>query len=177
MGVELRQHVDLGAALRAGVPAGIFATATMDAAMLAASLLGREASTSDRLGPGIIGRWAAGLLRGVLRHDDITREAAVPGETVLGIATHYATGMLLAEAFLIWQRGSGAALPAAVGYGVATAVFPLLVLFPSLGYGWFGLRTGEAARIDRIMLLGHMAFGIGIGIGARRFLPRRGPAT
>jgi hypothetical protein len=44
-----------------------------------------------------------------------------------------------------------------------TAVLPLLGLFPSVGYGWFGRRSGEAARIDRIILLGHTPFGIGIG--------------
>lgn len=57
-------------------------------------------------------------------------------------------------------------------FGIATAVLPLLVLFPSLGYGWFGLRSGEAARLERIMLLGHTAFGVGIGLWAPRFAER-----
>jgi hypothetical protein len=52
-------------------------------------------------------------------------------------------------------------------------VLPLLVLFPSLGYGSFGLRSGDAARVDRIMLLGHAAFGVGIGLWAPRFADRR----
>jgi hypothetical protein len=39
-----------------------------------------------------------------------------------------------------------------------------LVLFPSMGYGWFGLRSGEAARLNRTTLLGRTAFGIGIGL-------------
>jgi hypothetical protein len=46
-------------------------------------------------------------------------------------------------------------------------------MFPSMGYGWFGLRSGDAARLNRIMLLGHAAFGIGIGLWAPRFAARR----
>ena len=48
----------------AGVPAGVLATITMDAAMLAADSLGGSAFASDRLSLDMIGRWADGLLRG-----------------------------------------------------------------------------------------------------------------
>jgi len=52
-------------------------------------------------------------------------------------------------------------------YGISTAVLPLLMMFPSMGYGRFGLRSGEAGRLNRIMLVGHIAFGVGIGLWAR----------
>jgi hypothetical protein len=155
----------------AGVPVGVLATLTMDVAMVAASRLGRGAFASDRLDPNLIGRWAAGLLRGRWRHADIRNEPARRGELGLGILTHYATGVFLAHAFLLLRR-RGSARPsflAATGYGAATAVLPLLVLYPSLGYGPFGLRSGEAPRLARIMLLGHVAFGAGIGVWAPRF--------
>jgi hypothetical protein len=61
---------------------------------------------------------------------------------------------------------------AGTAYGIATAVLPLLVMFPSMGYGWLGLRTGDAARLNRIMVLGHVAFGVGIGLWAPRFAER-----
>src|SRR5512135_3113227 len=84
----------------AGVPEGVLATITMDVAMVAASSLGGKAFTSDRLGPEIIGRWAAGLLRGRWRRADISREPAQRGELALGLATHYVTGVALTQAFL-----------------------------------------------------------------------------
>jgi hypothetical protein len=159
----------------AGVPAGVLATITMDGAMVAASRLGGKAFTSDRLDPDVIGRWAADLVRGRSRHDDITSEPARRGELALGILTHYVTGIILTQAFLLLpRRGNGRpSLAAGTAFGIATAALPLLVLFPSLGYGWFGLRSGEAARLDRIMLLGHTAFGVGIGLWAPRFAQRR----
>ena len=159
----------------AGVPAGVLATVTMDGAMVAAGILGGSAFNSDRLGPDMIGRWAAGLLRGRWRRTDISREPAVRGELALGLATHYVTGVALTQAFLLaprrW-RGSRSFL-AGTAYGISTAVLPLLVMFPSMGYGWSGLRSGEAGRLLRIMLVGHIAFGVGIGLWAPRFAEHR----
>jgi hypothetical protein len=160
--------------LPAGVPAGVLATVVMDAAMVAASLVGGRAFTSDRLGPDMIGREVVDLARGEWRHGDITREPPRHGESAVGMITHYVTGIILTQAFLLLPyRGDGRrSLPAATVYGIATAILPLLVLFPSLGYGWFGLRSGEAGRLARAMLLGHTAFGVGIGLGVRRFAQR-----
>jgi hypothetical protein len=159
----------------AGVPAGVLATITMDGAMVAASYFGGSAFTSNRLGVDVIGRWANGLARGRWRHADITSEQAQRGELALGLLTHYATGIILTQAFLLLPRqGDGRpSFPGGTAFGIATGVLPLLVMFPSMGYGRFGLRTGDAARINRIMLLGHIAFGVGIGLWAPRFAKRQ----
>lgn len=152
----------------AGVPAGVLATVVMDVVMVAAGILGGSAFSSDRLGPDMIGRWAAGLLRGRWRRIDISREPAQRGELALGLATHYVTGAALTQAFLLVpRRWRGRTVVAGTVYGISTAVFPLLMMFPSMGYGWFGLRSGEAGRLNRIMLVGHIAFGVGIGLWAR----------
>jgi hypothetical protein len=159
----------------AGVPAGVLATVTMDVAMVTAGIVGGRAFTSDRLGPDMIGRWAAGLLSGRWLRGDISREPAQRGELALGMATHYVTGVVLTQAFLLapprWRGPRG--FLAGTVYGISTAVLPLLVMFPSMGYGWSGLRSGEAGRLLRIMLVGHIAFGVGIGLWAPRFAERR----
>jgi hypothetical protein len=159
----------------AGVPAGVLATITMDMAMVAASSLGGSTFTSDRLDVNVIGRWAAGLVRGQFRHDDILIEPARRGELGLGILTHYGTGIILTQAFVLLRRrvDGRPGFAAGTAFGIATAALPLLVMFPSMGYGWFGRRSGEAVRVNRIMLLGHTAFGVGIGLWAPRFAQRR----
>ena len=118
--------------------------------------------------------WAAGLLQGRCRHGDITIEPARRGEVGLGLLTHYSTGIMLTQAFLLLpRRGDGRpGFAAGKAFGIATAALPLLVMFPSMGYGWFGLRSGDAVRVNRIMLLGHTAFGVGIGLWAPRFAER-----
>lgn len=136
--------------------------------MVAASCLARGAFTSDRLGLNVIGRWAVSLARGRWRHGDIRSEPTQRGELVVGLLTHYVTGVVLTQVFLLLPRRKNGrtSLPTATAFGIATAALPLLVMFPSMGYGWFGLRSGDAARLNRIMFLGHTAFGVGIGCWA-----------
>lgn len=155
----------LGTRSARGIPAGILATITMDAAMMAAARIGGEAWSCPRLDIDVIGRWGAGLVRGRLRHDDASLEGRHATDTLAGLVTHYATGIALTEAFMLAPWRPGGRYPSAIGYGLVTAAFPLLVLFPCLGYGILGLRSGEAPRLARIMLLGHAAFGLGIGLG------------
>lgn len=159
----------------ASVPVGVLATIAMDGAMVAAGRLGGSAFTSDRLRMEVVGRWSAGLMRGRWRGDDIAAQPAQPGELALGLIAHYAMGIVLTQAFLLLaRRGSGRpTLPAATAFGIATAALPLLGMYPSMGYGWLALRSGEAARINRIMLVGHTTYGIAIGLCAPRFAERR----
>jgi len=153
----------------------VLATLTMDLAMVAAASCGRGTFTSDRIGPDVIGRWARGPVARRWRHRDIRSERAERGELALGILTHYATGIILTR--LSWKSSAAETGMPASSAPRATAsqrlFLPLLILYPSLGYGWFGLRSGEAARICRIMLLGHTAFGMGIGLWAPYFTGAR----
>ena len=57
----------------AGIPAGTLATLTMDVAMVAAAELGGPAFNSDRVGPDMIGRWAANLARDNWRDTRLVR--------------------------------------------------------------------------------------------------------
>lgn len=156
------------ASISAGIVAGMLATATMDAAMVLASRLSAEAFASDKIGPEVIGRWAGGLGRGRWRRADadIGAEPKLRGELAIGLATHYLTGISLTEAyFVLLRRGGLRPGPVkAVVFGLATSVLPLLVLYPSMGYGCCARRSDDAARLVRIMLVGHAAFGAGIGL-------------
>ncbi len=126
-----------------------------------------------------MGRWAVGLARGQLRHADIESEEPVRGEVAVGLAVHYFTGVALTQAYY-WMlprrsRSSGG-VAAASAYGAATALLPLVVMYPSWGIGLFGLRSGEAARLARIMLFGHTVFGAGIGLWTALLRERSAPS-
>jgi hypothetical protein len=152
----------------AGVAGGVAATVTMDAAMVLAARIAPGAFASDKTSPEVIGRWAAGLCRGHWRHDDISAETPVRGELWIGLAVHYVTGITLTMVFVEAARRSGRrpGLVDGTAYGLATAVLPLLLMFPSMGYGCCGLRSGDARRVVGSMLLGHAAFGVGMGLWA-----------
>jgi hypothetical protein len=153
-------------AVRKSVAVGTLATLSMDAFFLAASRLGGARFTSDKVGLEPVGRWAAGLARGQFRHQDIAREPAVHGEALLGLAVHYVTGITLTRAYheALRRRGLKPGVPSATAFGIATALLPTLILYPSWGLGPFALRSGEASRLLPIMVLGHTAFGAAIGL-------------
>jgi len=149
-----------------GVAVGVLATLSMDVVFLAASKIGGEGFTSDRVGLELVGRSAAGLMRGRLTHSDIAAEAEVRGETAMGLAVHYLTGIGLTELYYVLTRAADRRprMLSATAFGAATAVLPLLIMYPSWGIGPFGRDSGECARLLRLMLLGHTAFGTGIGL-------------
>jgi hypothetical protein len=165
--------------LPASVSVGVLATVTMDVAFVAASRFGGEAFTSTKVGPELVGRWAVRLARGQLRHADLEAEEPVPYEAAAGLAVHYLTGITLTQAYYecLRRRGpSAGGVAAASVYGAATALLPLLVMYPSWGIGVFGLRSGEAARLARIMLFGHTVFGVGIGLWTALLRGRSAPS-
>lgn len=151
------------------VTVGVLATLSMDAFFVAAGRLGGERFTSDKVGPELVGRWAAGLARGRYRHEDIAAEPAIPGEAALGLAVHYLTGIMLTQAYFValGRLRLKPGVMSATSYGVATALLPTLVMYPSWGLGPFALRSDDAARLLRIMVLGHTVFGAAIGLWAR----------
>ncbi|MFA4965150.1 MAG: hypothetical protein WC709_05865 [Thermoleophilia bacterium] len=83
----------------------------------------------------------------------------------MGLGVHYLTGITLTRAYhVMLRRGRRRAGPLeAAAYGAVTGLLPLLVLDPSWGLGPFALRSDEAPRLVRIMLLGHAVFGAAIG--------------
>lgn len=145
---------------------GVLATLTMDVAFLAISRFGGEAFTSDKVGLEIVGRWAGGLARGRCRHEDLASEPAVRGEAAIGLAVHYLTGIVLTqtyyEALRLGRREPG--VMSATAFGAATALLPMLVMYPSWGLGPFAVRSDEAWRLVRLMTFGHSVFGAGIGV-------------
>jgi hypothetical protein len=148
------------------VTVGVLATLSMDAFFVAASRLGGERFTSDLAAPELVGRWTVGLVRGQYRHQDITQEPAQAGEAAVGMAVHYLTGIILTQAYLgALSRGRlRPSIVSATAYGIATALLPTLIMYPSWGLGPFALRSDEASRLLRIMLLGHTVFGAAIGL-------------
>ena len=157
---------DRMAAVPASVRVGVAATVTMDATLLTAGILRSETLSSDKIALELVGRWAAGLARGQYLHDDMESEPPVPGEAALGLAVHCLTGIALTQAYYAMLRPAGRrpGPVTATAYGAATALLPLLVMYPSWGLGPCAMRSGEARRLTRIMLLGHSAFGAGIGV-------------
>ena len=146
--------------------AGVIATGSMDVLSAIALRLRLIAP----LAPNLIGRWFASVARAHPLHEDIARAASTGNELAIAIPGHYAIGMFLTALFVLmanrigWQaRG----LSQALAFGVCTNVFPWLLMFPAMGYGFFGARGPEGTRLFVSSLVSHAFFGLGIWLGVR----------
>ena len=132
--------------------------------------LAARAGLTSGVSVALVGRWALGLLRGQLSHDDIARSPARPGEVRMGWAFHLLVGgggvALLYAAFL---QVAGGTLPAhllwgGVAFGVATSLLPWLLLLPAFGWGWFGRRGPRGSNALLASTISHLPYGLGVGV-------------
>jgi len=146
--------------------AGSVATLSMDVLSGLAVWTGATAP----LPPGLVGRWFASVARMHAFHDDIARAAPVSHELAIALPVHYMIGVCLTALYLLALselRSSPRTLTAALAFGLATNLLPWLVMFPSMGYGFFGVHGPAGTKLFLSSLLSHAFFGLGIWVGVR----------
>ena len=145
---------------------GVISTFSMDLLTAAAKGLRLVAPLS----PNLVGRWFASVARAQLVHADIARATPVDFELLIALPVHYAIGTLLA-ALYVWSMHemgwSSRSLTLALAFGLCTNALPWLVMFPSMGYGWFGAHGPEGTRLFISSLMSHVFFGVGLWVGVR----------
>lgn len=144
-----------------GILVGVVATVTMDVLGNVARKLGLVAGAKGQW----VGRWYLGIARGQLVHTDITISPEQSGEKWAALVGHYAIGIVLAIAYIVcagWLNVSPDTIYFALGYGIATCVFPWFLVFPALGFGMFGLKGPPELRLFISSLLNHFFYGFGL---------------
>ena len=144
-----------------GVLVGVAATLTMDVLGSLARRVGLAAGAK-----GIwVGRWYLGIARGQFVHSNIAAAPEQSGEKRAALVGHYVIGIVLAVVYVVGSRWLGVSpdgLLVALGYGLATCVFPWFLVFPALGFGMFGHRGPAELRLFTSSLLNHLFFGFGL---------------
>jgi hypothetical protein len=145
---------------------GVISTASMDLLSVFAIRLRLMAPLS----PNLIGRWFASVARAHPFHADIAHAAPVGHELAIAVPVHYTIGVALSALF-VWgmsQLGWSPRNPAlALAFGVSTSLLPWLIMFPAMGYGFFGSHGPAGTRLFLSSLTSHAFFGLGIWAGVR----------
>jgi len=147
--------------LLGGVLVGIAGTVTMDVLGIVSRKVGLAPGAKGRW----LGRWYLGIPRGHFVHTNFATAPEQPGETRATLVGHYAIGITLAVFYVIGAERVGlspASLVVAVGYGLATCVFPWFLVFPALGFGAFGRRGPPELKLFTASLLNHLFYGFGL---------------
>jgi hypothetical protein len=143
-----------------GVLIGRVATVTMDLLTLGALKPGLVAPLS----PHLVGRWFARPSF----HGDLVQAPPVAHEVAIAVPVHYAIGTTLALVDLFSAAAIGLSprqAAAALAFGLGTSILAWLVMFPSMGYGFFGAHGPAGTRLFTSSLLTHAFYGIGLWLG------------
>jgi len=141
---------------------GLFSTLVMD--------IGEEITKAllpikESMEPQYLGRWVLNMFDGVFIHDNIQTANQFRFEVPAAIAFHYFTGILLVGIFL-WLRENIQTFPRSTYMGLAyawlTLFLPLLIMFPALGFGIFGLDANDDLSNMVASILAHTFYGFGM---------------
>ena len=144
---------------------GLVSTLLMDLLSSSAAWLG----LTRPLPPNLIGRWFASVARAHPFHADIARSSPVNHEFLIALPTHYAIGIALTVLY-VWgtgQLGWPRSLWVAVAFGLCTNVLPWLLMFPAMGYGFFGAHGPAGTRLFVSSLVNHLCFGLSLWVAVR----------
>jgi hypothetical protein len=151
------------AIIKSGVFAGLAGTLMMD---LGSALL-RASGLTQGLRPQLIQRWFGHVFHGRVVHPDIAVAAEVAFPMPLVLLVHYAIGITLGLTGVALHHALAQPRPVwpfALGFGALTNVFPWLLMFPAMGYGFFGQSAPGDWLLLRSSFLNHVLYGVGFGI-------------
>jgi hypothetical protein len=149
------------ALMAVGICVGFAATVTMDVLASVSRRIGLVAGAKGQW----IGRWYLGIARGRFVYSDIAAAPEQADEKRVALVGHYAIGIALAVLYVFgagWLGVAPGVFLVALGYGFATCVFPWFLLFPALGFGFFGLRGPPELRLFTSSLVNHLFYGFGL---------------
>jgi len=146
-----------------GMIAGVLGTLVMDSLNLLFARIG----IISKIEVAMIGRMAAGWVKGRFRYRHPGEIEEVENEIFYGYFTHYAIGLGLAFIYVFgWALlvGGPASPLWALIYGIATTVASLFFVYPSMGLGVCGRRSPEGIGSLFSSLANHMFYGTGMAV-------------
>ena len=133
------------------------------------SIFARRLRLIAPLPPTLIGRWFALVAQGRPLQPDIANAPPVRREVGIAVSAHYSIGIVLALIYLLASSPLGLDarnMAIAIGFALCTNVFPWFLMFPAMGYGWFGLRGPRNTRLFGSSVAAHCFYGLGLWFGA-----------
>jgi uncharacterized membrane protein YagU involved in acid resistance len=140
---------------------GVGATAMLDTWSLFLKLAFKVASPNICM----VGRWLLYMPQGRFTHASIAAAEPKQAECAAGWILHYLVGVVFAFVFIVLVTGAWLERPTllpALLFGIATVLFPLFLLQPSLGHGIAASKTPNPTQARLKSLMTHAVFGLGL---------------
>jgi len=117
----------------------------------------------------LLGRWLRHMAEGKFAHASIASTPRMRFECAVGWISHYAIGVVFALVFVALSPAGWLARPTllpALLFGLATVLFPYLIMQPAYGFGVASSKTQNPAAARLKSLMNHGVFGIGLYLSA-----------
>jgi hypothetical protein len=144
---------------------GIGATLLMDVWAIVLKLVFKVSAPNYCL----VGRWLCYMPTGVFYHPSIAAAAQKSFECAVGWVTHYLIGVIYAVGLVLLVSPRWLQVPTllpAMIVGLATLVFPLLVMQPAFGLGIAASKVPNPAQARLRSVVNHAVFGFGLYLTA-----------
>lgn len=116
-----------------------------------------------------LGRWIRHMPEGRFVHPGIAKSEPRRLECAVGWIAHYVIGAVFAIAFVTLAPGDWLTRPTvwpALLFGLATVLFPYLVMQPAYGLGVAASKTPNPLSARLKSLMSHGVFGLGLYLSA-----------
>lgn len=113
----------------------------------------------------LVGRWLRYMPEGTFQHLNIVSTPQKRAECTVGWIAHYATGVILAIAFIAFASNTWLQRPtliSAIVFGVVTVLAPFLIIQPLFGLGIAASKTPNPLQARLRSLMNHTVFGLGL---------------
>lgn len=119
--------------------------------------------------PSLLGRWMHIIAgRRQVHLADIRAEPSLQTEVRTGMLTHYLIGFVFGAFFVIesrhFQLQNFELIYAGIIFGFLTNIFPWLIMYPAMGFGFFGRKLAFFRQMLLFSLLNHLMYGLFLGI-------------
>ena len=143
---------------------GAVGTLVMDLGNILLSMTGIVAKVK----PQSIGMVANGWANGRFVYANMGEVQPTSNPLLKGLAAHYTIGGVLSVAYavgcMLWMGRIEITLWPIL-FGVWTSVFSLLLLYPSVGIGFFGVKGPKQGKFLQTSLINHLNYGLGMTLG------------
>ena len=158
-----------------GAVVGIFATLLMDVSAVFA--IRRKIINLEGLQivPALLGRWVLSMPQyGRFAYEDVRDLPRQNQEARMGMLLHYLIGIFLGVIFLYILKFTEEdflnRILTGAAYGVLTNVFPWLVMYPAMGFGFFGRHLAIRKQLMLFSFSNHLMYGLALGVVAHFLL-------
>lgn len=156
-----------------GIFSGLFATVIMD--FFARLCIQKNVFTLGelRIVPPLLGRWLANIINTKkIFYNDIRQLSSLNNEVRFGIIAHYLIGIFLGVLFIFicslffnsFETSFLNVLLAGIAYGLLTNSLPWLIMYPSMGLGFFGQKLSIQKQLILFSCTNHLIYGASLGL-------------